>query len=100
MTNENKIVLTMTEVKKPNYQISDRPDGFGYYYGTLSTESGELRLDIMPPRHLWQGDIMSENLEISETEWILRIDNEEYARVSSEAEIGDSLGKLLTSKLK
>ena len=43
---------------------------------------------------------MPENLEISETEWILIIDGEEHARVSSEAEIGERLGKFLTSKLR
>ena len=43
---------------------------------------------------------MSEIFPPSETEWILFIDGEEYARVSSETEIGDNLGKFLTSKLK
>ena len=35
--------------------MSALPEGFGFYYGWVDGE--RVRVDLLPPKHLWRGDI-------------------------------------------
>jgi hypothetical protein len=42
---------------KLKLRLSAEPDGLGFYYGWAERDGERVRVDIMPPEHLWRGDI-------------------------------------------
>jgi hypothetical protein len=79
----------------PTLSLNPRPDGYGYLYGTLVTEEGRFRVDIMPPRPHWRGDVMLDDCRPHPTDWVVFVDGEEIARV---AQI-DNLAATIAPKL-
>ena len=69
-------------------KLNNRADGFGYLYGQYTTPSGErYRVDIMPPKSHWQGDLMPMANPPHETDWVIYCDGDELARVRNEDDI-------------
>jgi hypothetical protein len=66
-------------------KLSERPDGFGYFYGHVIKDDVTYRVDVLPPRHLWEGDIMP--AAISATEFIIYCDGEEIGRATRREDI-------------
>jgi hypothetical protein len=41
-------------------KLSAEPDGFGFFYGWAERNGERVRVDVLPPEHLWRGDIKLE----------------------------------------
>jgi hypothetical protein len=41
-------------------KLNPRPDGYGLVYGTIERGGERIRVDVLPPDHLWRGDIKLE----------------------------------------
>jgi len=67
-----------------NFELSQQPDGYGFYYGQLTNEAGEhFIINVLPPAHLWSGDQMLPGYEPDDKTWILYADSEEVGRVET-----------------
>ena len=71
-----------------NLHLKTRPDGYGYIYGVWQDGEHSIRVDIMPPRALWDGDMMLPDRPPHETDWVVYADGEEIARVQAENVMG------------
>lgn len=59
-------------------ELKPEPDGLGFFYGSYFDEHGrQFRLDVMPPRELWTGDVGEQAASDS---WIVYVNGEELAR--------------------
>jgi len=68
--------------------LRPEPDAYGFLYGEVVSERGEtLRVDVMPPEAEWRGQVRLEGFEPHATEWVVFVEGEEIARVSSQNEI-------------
>lgn len=65
-----------------------RPDGYGYIYGVWQEGERSVRVDIMPPRAHWDGDMMLPDRPPHETDWVVYADGEEIARVRADSVMG------------
>jgi hypothetical protein len=60
-------------------KLSTEPDGFGFYYGWAERDGGRGRVDVLPPDHLWRGDIKLEGQKPDPKAWVLYLNGEEFA---------------------
>lgn len=61
--------------------LSEHPDGTGCFYGRFEDGEGDgYRVDVMPPRPLWTGDIGEGAADPDN--WLVLIDGEEVQRAS------------------
>ena len=73
------------------------PDGFGYLCGEYRLANGErIRVDVMPPKSHWRGDIRPTENPPHETDWVICADGEEIARAQEQADLAGVIGKRLT----
>ena len=47
----------MTYICDVEIQLSEQPDGYGFYYGIARKGDAVVRVNILPPVHLWSGDV-------------------------------------------
>jgi hypothetical protein len=40
-------------------KLSTEPDGFGFFYGWAERDGERVRVDVLPPAHLWRGELSS-----------------------------------------
>ena len=62
-------------------KLSTEPDGFGFFYGWAQRDGERVRVDVLPPDHLWRGDIKLEGQMPDPKAWVLYLNGEEFARV-------------------
>jgi hypothetical protein len=63
-------------------KLSAEPDGFGFFYGCAERNGERVRVDVLPPAHLWPGDIELEGQGKPDLKaWIVFVDGEEFARL-------------------
>lgn len=74
-------------------KLKERPDGFGFIYGEYQNHN----VNIMPPKSLWEGDMVLEGYEPHETDWVLYLDGEEIGRVTKQNQLTEALLKHLSS---
>ena len=79
-------------------KLNERPDGSGYFYGTIRTENTVYNLNILPPEKHWKGDIKPSDDRLSKTDWIIYVDGEEHARVKERSEVEESLKLLISNQ--
>jgi hypothetical protein len=41
--------------KDERLQLSAQPGGFGFFYGWVEGDGERVRVDVLPPAHLWRG---------------------------------------------
>jgi hypothetical protein len=82
-------------------KLSAEPDGFGFFYGWVERNGERVRVDVLPPEHLWRGDIKLEGQKPDARAWILYLDGEEFARVEllESLERGAPLSKEIAGKV-
>jgi hypothetical protein len=78
-------------------QLSDRPDGFGFFYGTARKGDAVVRVNILPPENLWQGDVMLGDGKPDPTHWQVFADGELIARIERQEDVGPAPVPLLIS---
>lgn len=62
--------------------LKPEPDCFGYIYGRLVDDDGDVyRLYVLPPASEWRGDMKSGDDHPHPTDWIVYLDGYEIARV-------------------
>jgi hypothetical protein len=66
-------------------KLSERCDGFGYFYGHVIKDDVTYRVDVLPPASEWEGDIKPK--EIHATDWIIYCNGEEIARATRREDI-------------
>ena len=44
--------------KAERLQLNAEPDGFGFFYGWAERDGERVRVDVLPPAHLWRGVIL------------------------------------------
>ena len=77
-------------------QLNPRPDGYGYLYGDYTAKSGErFRVDVMPPKSHWSGDIMLTENPPHETDWVIYCEGEELGRVRKLDELAGVISQRL-----
>lgn len=81
-------------------ELNSRSDGFGYLYGGYTTGAGErFRVDIMPPKEHWQGDLVPSENPPHLTDWVIYIDGEEVARAKQRSDLPSVVAqRLVTSR--
>jgi hypothetical protein len=62
-------------------KLSAEPDGFGFFYGWVERDGEHVRVDVLPPEHLWRGDLELEGHKPDPKAWVIYLDGEEFARV-------------------
>jgi hypothetical protein len=72
--------------------FSAEPDGFGFFYGWAERNGERVRVDVLPPDHLWRGDIKLEGQKPNSKAWALYLDGEEFARVERREDLDAVLG--------
>jgi hypothetical protein len=75
--------------------LSDQPDGFGFYCGTARRGASVVRVNILPPTYLWQGDVMPDGARPDRTHWQVFADGELIARIERQEDVGPALVPLL-----
>jgi hypothetical protein len=73
-------------------KLSTSPDGFGFFYGWAERDGEYVRVDVLPPAHLWSGDIMLEGQKPDPKAWILYLNGEEFARLERREDLPAVLG--------
>ena len=69
---------------KGKLHLKTRPDGYGYIYGVWVRGEETVRVDIMPPRAHWDGDVMLPDRAPHARDWVVYANGEEIARVKAE----------------
>jgi hypothetical protein len=76
--------------------LKPEPDGFGYIYGTLVADDGEVyRVNVLPPASEWRGDMRPGADLPHASDWIVYLDGEEIARVSRREDIAPTVARRL-----
>jgi hypothetical protein len=52
-------------------KLSAEPDGFGFFYGWVERNGERVRVDVLPPDHLWRGDIKLKGQKPDPKAWVL-----------------------------
>ena len=78
--------------KAERLQLSAEPDGFGFYYGWVERGGERVRVDVLPPDHLWRGDIKLERQKPDAKAWILYLNGQEFARIERREDLPAALG--------
>jgi hypothetical protein len=73
-------------------KLSAEPDGFGFYYGSVWCNGEHVRIDLLPPAHLWRGDVELEGQKPDPKAWVLHLNGEEFARVERREDLQVALG--------
>jgi hypothetical protein len=73
-------------------KLSAEPDGFGFFYGWAERNGERVRVDVLPPDHLWRGDIKLDGQKPDPKAWVLYLDGEEFARVERREDLPLALG--------
>ena len=69
-------------------KLSAEPDGFGFFYGWAERTGERVRVDVLPPAHLWRGDIELEGQGKPDLKaWVIFVDGEELARVERREDV-------------
>jgi hypothetical protein len=71
-------------------KLSAEPDGFGFFYGWVERNGERVRVDVLPPDHLWRGDIKLKRHDPKA--WVLFLDGEEVVRVERREDIHHRVG--------
>jgi hypothetical protein len=80
-------------------RLSDRADAFGFYYGEAQFGDAVVRVNVLPPTHLWAGDTMLEGHKADPTHWQVFANGKLIARVERQDDVGPALVPLLTGPL-
>ena len=76
--------------------LKPEPDGFRYLYGDYIAETGErYRVDVMPPKSHWRGDILLTDNPPHATDWVVYCNGQELARVRERADLDQLVAKRL-----
>ena len=79
--------------------LSERVDGMGYLYGRARLGDRTVRVDIMPPDYLWEGDIKPDGeYRPDPTHWCVYADGELLARIARQEDVGAALVPLLAGR--
>ena len=71
------------------------PDAYGFIYGQAHRDTDYHNVNVLPPKHRWQGQFKLDGYEPHETDWILYVDGEEVARVQERASVEAEFHKVL-----
>ena len=72
-------------------RLSEDPNG-GFYYGWVE-RNGELTpVEVLPPAHLWRGDVRVEGWKPDASAWIVYINGHEFARLERPEDVAVALG--------
>ena len=71
-------------------QLSVEPRG-GYYYGWTERNGELVRVEVLPPVHLWRGDVQLEGWKPDASAWIVYMNGREFARVERYEDIATAL---------
>ncbi|MBI1386738.1 MAG: hypothetical protein GC150_17685 [Rhizobiales bacterium] len=84
--------------------LQPMPDGYGFIYGQLHDVgvAGELTflgtVNILPPNAQWNGQFTLDGYEPHDTDWIIYLDGEEFARARSRQHVEDAILQRLLPK--
>jgi hypothetical protein len=79
-------------------QLSDRPDGYGFFRGTARRGDTVVRVNVLPPAHLWAGDMQLDDHKSDATHWQIFADGELLARIARQEDVGAALMPLLAGR--
>ncbi|HRE22324.1 MAG TPA: hypothetical protein PKW21_15015 [Rhabdaerophilum sp.] len=77
--------------EKVELRLSDRPDGFGFYYGRARLGDVFANVNVLPPAPLWDGDIQMSEYKPDPKCWIIFVDGEEVARVKRREDLAAAM---------
>jgi hypothetical protein len=72
-------------------QLSAEPRG-GYYYGWVERRGELVRVEVLPPAHLWRGEVELPGWKPDAHTWIVYMNGREFARVERHEDIAVALG--------
>lgn len=78
--------------------LSDRPDAFGFHYGEARLGESMVRINILPPAHLWAGETMLKGHKADPTHWQVFANGKLIARVERQEDVSTALVPLLTDR--
>ena len=69
------------------WKLSDRQDGYGFYYGEARRGDRKVNVNVLPPAALWAGDSMMDQYKPDPKAWVIYFDGEEVARVENQGDL-------------
>jgi hypothetical protein len=64
----------------------------GFYYGWVDRNGELVRVEVLPPVHMWRGDVHLERWKPDAKAWIVYLHGREFARVERYEDITKALG--------
>jgi len=78
--------------------LSNRPDGYGFVYGTAVLSDGRsFNLNVMPPVAHWRGDVKLDGYAPDAKDWVFFVDGEEVFRTDSMDQARGAIGAVLAA---
>ena len=88
----------MTNICDVEIKLSEQPDGYGFFYGTAHRGDTVVRVNVLPPAHLWSGDMQLDDYKPDPKMWQVFADGELIGRIERQEDVGAALAQLLTSR--
>jgi hypothetical protein len=85
-------------MRKVEIRLSERPDGFGVIYGEVRLGERSVRVNVLPPEYLWEGDIRLDGARPDPTHWQVFAEGELIARIARQEDVGAALVPLLAGR--
>ncbi len=74
--------------QKIKLRLSNAPDSYGFFYGTVEDLQGSIRqVNVLPPADQWTGQIRLDNYQPDPCQWSIYIDGELFAKAKKVEQI-------------
>lgn len=82
------------------WQLKPEPDAYGFLYGEVVSERGEsLRVDVMPPKPEWRGQIELDGFAPHATEWVAYLEGTDVARSKDQQALAEAIDAYLAKNV-
>jgi hypothetical protein len=79
-------------------QLSEQPNAYGFLSGMARRGDAVVRVNILPPAHIWAGDVVLDGHPPDPVHWTIYADGEIIARIERQEDVGAALVPLLTTR--
>ncbi len=74
--------------QKIKLRLSNMPDNYGFYYGTVEDLQGSIRqVNVLPPTDQWTGQTRLDNYQPDPCQWSIYLDGELVAKAKKVEQI-------------
>ena len=82
--------------QKVKLRLSNMPDSYGFFYGTVENLQGSVRqVNVLPPAHQWAGQTRLDGYEPDPCYWSIYLDGELFAKAKRVEQIETVIAQTL-----